>query len=477
MDDCIQTLPQTGKMRTDAHVICDEEHWQNIDDQRTLQQIRNTAALPGIVGSAWAMADWHHGYGFPIGGVVASEDSADGIVSPGGVGFDINCGVRMLATGLDVNDLSGRKKQFADILARTIPAGPSGKGGVSLTPNMLDDVLANGAKAAVEEGWSYDLDLERLEDHGVMEGTGEVSERARERGLRQLGTLGSGNHFLEVQVVDAIHDITAAERYGLHDGQIVVMIHSGSRGLGHQVCTDALADFERAYSKEGDHWRHKTHNLEIQDRQLAAEPVESEEGCDYIAKMRAAANFAFANRSVLSHRLRDALKQIFGKDTEAEVVYDVAHNIVRRENHAVDGEEQACWVHRKGATRARGGNHPTLESFARGVGQPVLVPGDMGNASWVLAGPERGENIAFGSSCHGAGRRLSRTAARAAVDAVELKQRLADKGIIVRARSEAMLSEEAPSAYKDVDDVIELTERAGLARKVARMRPQIVIKG
>ncbi|HJN55043.1 MAG TPA: RtcB family protein [Candidatus Poseidoniales archaeon] len=477
MDDCIQTLPQTGTMRTDARVICDKEHWNNLDDPRTLQQIRNTAALPGIVGSAWAMADWHHGYGFPIGGVVASKDSAEGIVSPGGVGFDINCGVRMLATELDGKELSERKKEFADLLARTIPTGPSGKGGVSLTPSILDEVLAHGAKAVVEEGWSHDGDLERLEDHGTMNGAGDVSDRARQRGLRQLGTLGSGNHFLEVQIVDAVHDDVAAERYGLRHGQVVVMIHSGSRGLGHQVCTDALADFERAYSKEGDHWQHKTHNLVIQDRQLAAEPIESEEGRDYIAKMRAAANFAFANRSVLSHRLRDALESVFGKRTEAEVVYDVAHNIVRKESHVVNGERQACWVHRKGATRARGGDHPTLEAFAQGVGQPVIVPGDMGNASWLLAGPEKGENIAFGSSCHGAGRRLSRAAARAAIDATELKQRLANKGIIVKARSESMLSEEAPSAYKDVDDVIELTERAGLARKVARMRPQIVIKG
>ena len=430
-------ISKHGGMLTDALLIADAEHLAVHTDDRSPEQLCNTAAMPGIVGEAWAMADWHFGYGFPIGGVVATDVEAGelgGAISPGGVGFDINCGVRLCSMDIELKDIDS--KALAGMLSKQIPAGASSKGGVGLNDTKMDSILGSGAAGAIDMGWGESRDLEVIESHGVLESEERrVGERAVKRGMKALGTLGSGNHFLELQVVDRVVDPIAASAYGLREGQITAMIHTGSRGLGHH------------------------------------------EGEAYLDAMRAAGNYAFANRSALTQRLRGVLREHLGPDGDLEVVYDVSHNIAKVEDHVVHGKTCKCCVHRKGATRALGGDHPELASRFSSVGQPVLVPGDMGTASWVLAGPTKGGNDAFASSCHGAGRQLSRTAARKSVDTNELMNRLEQQGVHVRAKTPNVLSEEAPEAYKDVDDVVRLTNRAGLARPVARLRPLAVIKG
>ncbi len=472
-------ISKHGGMLTDALLIADSEHLAVHTDDRSPEQLCNTAGMPGIVGEAWAMADWHFGYGFPIGGVVATDVEAGelgGAISPGGVGFDINCGVRLCSMDIELKDIDS--KALAGMLAKQIPAGASSKGGVGLNDTKMDSILGSGAAGAVEMGWGESRDLQVIESHGTLESEERgVGERAVKRGMKALGTLGSGNHFLELQVVDRVVDPIAASAYGLREGQITAMIHTGSRGLGHQVCSEHVAAIESKYNRSGDDWVASEWGYRLKDRQLAAAPIFSREGEAYLDAMRAAGNYAFANRSALTQRLRGVLREHLGPDGDLEVVYDVSHNIAKVEDHVVHGKTCKCCVHRKGATRALGGDHPELASRFSSVGQPVLVPGDMGTASWVLAGPTKGGNDAFASSCHGAGRQLSRTAARKSVDATELMNRLEQQGVHVRAKTPNVLSEEAPEAYKDVDDVVRLTDRAGLARPVARLRPLAVIKG
>tara|TARA_B100000965_G_scaffold15252_1_gene11475 strand:- start:8683 stop:10083 length:1401 start_codon:yes stop_codon:yes gene_type:complete len=466
-------------MLTDAVLISDENHMKSHSDDRSPEQLCNTAGMPGIVGDAWAMADWHFGYGFPIGGVVATDVNAGelgGAISPGGVGFDINCGVRLCSLDVEISDIE--PKSLVNALASQIPAGATSKGGVQLDETTMASVLSEGAKAAIDIGWGESEDLLSIESNGLLDSSEiNVGERAQKRGMKALGTLGSGNHFLELQIVDRIEDPLAAKAYGLREGQVTAMIHTGSRGLGHQVCSEHVAKIERKYQRDGDHWVAPDWDYRLQDRQLAAAPIFSREGAAYLDAMRAAGNYAFANRSALTQRLRNVLRNKLGVDGELDVVYDVSHNIAKVEDHIVHGKSCKCCVHRKGATRALGGDHPELANRFSSVGQPVLVPGDMGTASWVLAGPKTGSNDAFSSSCHGAGRQLSRTAARKSVDSSALIKRLEESGIHVRAKTPNVLAEEAPEAYKDVDEVIALTEAANLARPVARLRPFAVIKG
>ncbi len=479
--DATHRIRAHGEMLTDAMFVADEQHLSTHGDDRSLGQLVTTASLPGIVGEAWAMADWHYGYGFPIGGVVATDiDWGDngGVISPGGVGFDINCGVRLCATDLDFSDISDFRL-LARKLANDIPAGASSKGGVSLRESDLTTILGGGAQAAADLGLGFHEDLPYIESLGLLGGDElDLSDRARKRGVRALGTLGSGNHFLELQVVDRIEDEVAAEAFGLRAGQVVAMIHTGSRGLGHQVCSEHVEALESKYRHSGGRWHSEEWNISLADRQLAAAPFHSPEGQAYFSDMQAAGNYAFANRSALTQRLRDVLTSHLGSaDAELSVIYDVCHNIAKVEEHVIHGKSCSCCVHRKGATRALAGDHDELAVQFSGIGQPVLIPGDMGTASWVMAGPTSGGNRAFASSCHGAGRRLSRTAARNSIDRDELLSRLAAKGIEVHARTPNILSEEAPEAYKQIDEVISLTERAGLARAVARLTPLAVIKG
>ena len=472
-------ISKHGSMLTDAVLISDENHMKSHSDDRSPEQLCNTAGMPGIVGDAWAMADWHFGYGFPIGGVVATDVNAGelgGAISPGGVGFDINCGVRLCSLNVEISDIE--PKSLVGALASEIPAGATSKGGVQLDETTMASVLSEGAKAAIDIGWGESEDLLAIESNGLLDSSEiNVGERAQKRGMKALGTLGSGNHFLELQVVDRIEDPVAANAYGLREGQVTAMIHTGSRGLGHQVCSEHVATIEGKYQRDGDHWIAPEWDYRLRDRQLAAAPIFSREGESYLDAMRAAGNYAFANRSALTQRLRNVLRNKLGVDGELNVVYDVSHNIAKVEDHMVHGKSCKCCVHRKGATRALGGDHPELANRFSSIGQPVLVPGDMGTASWVLAGPKTGSNDAFSSSCHGAGRQLSRTAARKSVDSSALIKRLEESGIHVRAKTPNVLAEEAPEAYKDVDEVIALTEAANLARPVARLRPFAVIKG
>ena len=472
-------IKKHGRMLTDAFMVADKKHIQEHSDDRSPNQIINTASLFGIVGDAWAMADWHFGYGFPIGGVVATDievGEQGGSISPGGVGFDINCGVRLCSMDIDVREIDVKK--IALELANKIPAGATRKGGVKLSQTQLMSVLSGGAKSAVEYGWGENRDLANIESNGLLDSQeSKLSERAMKRGENALGTLGSGNHFLELQYVDKIVDKEAAKAFGLIEGRITVMIHTGSRGLGHQVCSEHVKTIESKYRKKDDIWHSPKWDIEVKDRQLASAPIHSREGQDYIDSMNAAGNYAFANRSALTQRLRNVLREILGSDSNLDVIYDVSHNIAKIEEHRVHGKNCKCCVHRKGATRALSGDDIELAERFRGIGQPVLVPGDMGTASWVLAGPKNGSNDAFSSSCHGAGRRLSRTAARNSIDSMQLKRELEEKGIYVHAKTTNILSEEAPDAYKNVDEVIELTEKAALARPVARLRPLAVIKG
>jgi len=469
-----------GDMLVDARMVTDAAHMQLHSDDRGPEQLVNTAMLPGVVGEAWAMADWHYGYGFPIGGVVATDVNAGelgGAVSPGGVGFDINCGVRFLALEATIDDVPNIKK-LAGRLAGRIPAGGSGKGGVDITRSNLQEILQGGASAALDLGYGRDDDLNHLESSGMLATEdAHVSQRAMERGLRSLGTLGSGNHFLELQTVGSVVDEETAKAWGLYDGQLVAMIHSGSRGLGHQVCTDHVRSLESRYRSQNGRWVNEEWGFNLPDRQLASAPVHSNEGQAYLDAMNAAANFAFANRAVLAERLRTVLRLELGVDGDARTLYDVAHNIAKIEQHDIHGKSCTCCVHRKGATRAFAGDHQDLSRVFGKTGQPVVVPGDMGNGSWIMAGPHQGMNAAFGSSCHGAGRALSRAQAKKTLDGKALKKDLESRGIRVHASTPNVLSEEAPDAYKNVDDVIRLTHQAGLARPVARMNPVAVIKG
>ena len=471
LDEELWEIPRDARpgMRVPARLFANAELLEAIRGDRSLEQLANVATLPGMVDAALAMPDIHQGYGFPVGGVGATE-APDGVVSPGGVGYDINCGVRLLAVPLDVEELDDRRETLVHEISRRVPVGTGGKGaGGGITGASLDRVLAEGPRALVEDpGVGTEDDLRFTESNGRLDGADPalVSPRARQRGAGQIGTLGSGNHFLELQRLDRIDDAAAARAYGLREGQLTILIHSGSRGLGHQVCTDFVKRMDAARAR---------HGIELPDRQLSCAPMGSDDGQDYLGAMAAAANFAWANRAAIAHRCREAIAQVLGRETAAgaRLVYDVAHNVAKLERH--DGRE-VC-VHRKGATRAYPPGHPEIPEEYRSAGQPVFIPGSMGTASFVLAGRPGSMERSFGTTCHGAGRRLSRSAVRRQVQGPALRRQLEERGITVRAPSSRGLAEEAPEAYKDVERVVEVVERAGLAARVARLRPIGVVKG
>jgi tRNA-splicing ligase RtcB (3'-phosphate/5'-hydroxy nucleic acid ligase) len=461
-------IPRTGAMRVPGIVFTSPRLLPAHEQDAALRQVADVATLPGIVEASYAMPDVHLGYGFPIGGVAATDVTEGGVISPGGVGFDISCGVRLLAAPIDRDELGPHLDVLLDTLAATIPCG-SGPGGVWEPDDEqdLERLLVGGVPEVVRRGWGEAEDLARCEDGGVLPGAdlGEVSGRARKRGRRQVGSLGSGNHFLEVQVVETVHDPEVAAVFGLTAGGVCVMIHCGSRGLGHQVCSDHVERMQTAMAR---------HGIAVPDPQLACVPVRSAEGQAYLGAMVAAANFGRVNRQLLSEAVRDAFGKVVG-DRDLRLVYDVSHNLAKLEDHEVDGRRRQLCVHRKGATRALPPGHPDLPDDLRAVGQPVLVPGSMGTASYVLVGTRRGG--AFHSTAHGAGRAMSRHAARRRWRLAELDHELAGRGVRVRARSRRELPEEAPGAYKDIDEVIAVSEAAGLARPVARLRPLGVVKG
>jgi tRNA-splicing ligase RtcB (3'-phosphate/5'-hydroxy nucleic acid ligase) len=456
-------------MLTDALIYADETLLDQILGDLSIEQAINVAQLPGIVGRSLAMPDIHQGYGFPIGGVAATR-LRDGVISPGGVGFDINCGVRLLASNLEREAIISKLRDLVNQLFRDVPSGTGSEGPLPLSQKEMNDVLARGAACLVERSYGESPDLEYCEESGAMRGadTGQVSERAKQRGRTQLGTLGSGNHFLEVQYVEKVFEPDTAQVFGLHENQIVVLIHCGSRGLGHQVCTDFLKLMNDAMRKYG---------ITLPDRQLACVPSQSPEGQNYLAAMAASANFAWANRQLISHCARQSFRRIFGANTTLRLVYDVAHNIAKSERHRVGQTEENVLVHRKGATRSFPAGSEFIPSKYLPVGQPVLIPGSMGTASYILVGTERAMEETFGTVCHGAGRALSRTAAKRGRDARVETKKLEDKGIILRSETRDGILEEIPEAYKDIDRVVDVVHRAGLARRVARLRPMGVIKG
>jgi tRNA-splicing ligase RtcB len=463
-------IPRSYKpgMRIEGMVFADEELVHQIEADQTVDQVANVATLPGLVGRSLAMPDAHQGYGFCIGGVAAA-DPDDGIVSAGGVGFDINCGVRLLASPVGIEDLRPKIEPLLNQLFRDIPCGTGRKGLVDVSRVELDNVLRDGASWAVDHGYGHEGDLARIEEYGRIRTADPslVSQRAKERGHHQLGTLGSGNHFLEVEVVTEVYDEEIARRFGVYKDQVVILIHSGSRGLGHQVCTDYLEIMHDGMKKYG---------LSVVDRQLACVPITSREGDRYLKAMAAAANFAFANRQMMTHWVREAFQRVIGSG-EVNIVYDVCHNIAKFEEHAVDGSKKVVLVHRKGATRAFPRNHPELPEELRPAGQPVLIPGSMGTASYILVGTDLAMSETFGSSCHGAGRAMSRTQAKRETSVDDLLRQMKGKGILVRGQSKAGLAEEKPDAYKDVRRVVDVVHGAGIARKVAKLVPVGVMKG
>jgi tRNA-splicing ligase RtcB len=457
-------------MRTDALIYADEKLLEAILGDLSIEQAMNVACLPGIVGKSLAMPDIHQGYGFPIGGVAATS-TRDGVISPGGVGFDINCGVRLLASTLDRDAVRAKLRELVNQLFRDVPSGAGSEGPIPLSYDDLNRVLETGSTWMVEHGYGEAADIEFCEESGQMDGAdaSKISDRAKQRGRSQLGTLGSGNHFLEVQYVERIFDADAAHAFGLVENEVVVLIHCGSRGLGHQVCTDYLKTMNEAMRRYG---------ITLPDRQLACVPARSKEGQDYLAAMAAAANFAWANRQGITHAARGSFAKVFGPDAKLRVVYDVAHNIAKRERHRVNGgAEEEVLVHRKGATRSFPAHSPYIPDAYREAGQPVLIPGSMGTTSYVLVGTERAMEETFGTVCHGAGRALSRTAAKRGRDVRVETQKLEDQGIILRSETRDGILEEIPEAYKDIDAVVDVVHNAGLARKAARLKPMGVIKG
>ena len=471
LDDYRWLVPRSAKpgMQTDALIYADERLLEQIVKDLSIEQAMNVACLPGIVGRSLAMPDIHQGYGFPIGGVAATN-LHKGVVSPGGVGFDINCGVRLLASTLRRDEVTPKLRELVNQLFRDVPSGTGSEGFVECGWRDLDEVLERGAAWVVEHGYGEAADVEFCEESGCMDGAdpAKVSDRAKQRGRTQIGTLGSGNHFLEVQYVQKIFEEEIAKRFGLAEDQVVVLIHCGSRGLGHQVCTDFLKVMNEAMRRYG---------ITLPDRQLACVPSQSPEGKNYLAAMAAAANFAWANRQAITHFTRRSFAKVFGEAARLSVVYDVAHNIAKRERHRVGAGEEEVLVHRKGATRSFPAGSPFIPEAYQDAGQPVLIPGSMGTASYVLVGTERAMEETFGTVCHGAGRAMSRTAAKKGRDARVETQKLESQGIILRAETRDGILEEVPEAYKDIDAVVDVVHNAGLARKVARLRPMGVIKG
>jgi len=466
-------IPRQGKMRVDGIVYASRRMLDAIREDESIKQVMNVATLPGIVGASLAMPDIHSGYGFPIGGV-AAFDAEEGIISPGGVGYDINCGVRLLRSELEAKDFTDSTRALVSRLFQDIPSGVgSRRGDTRFGRDDLRRILKDGARWALSRGFGDADDLLHTETGGCIAGADPeaISDRAMERGAGQAGTLGSGNHFVEIQAVDEIYDEVAANAMGLFQGQMVFSIHTGSRGLGHQVCEDSIEAMISASRK---------YRIEIPDKQLCCAPVSSPEGRRYFAAMAAAANFAFANRQTIAHQVRLAVEEALcmaPREHGISTVYDVAHNIAKFEEHMVGGVSRRLCVHRKGATRAFPAFHPEVPAVYREIGQPVLIPGDMGRYSFVLVGTKRAMDETFGSTCHGAGRLMSRHAAKKACRGRDIQAELAEKGIVVRGASRGTIAEEAPLAYKDVADVVEAVEMAGISRKVARLRPMGVVKG
>jgi tRNA-splicing ligase RtcB len=473
LDEYRWELPQEGKMRTRGVVYSSAEMIPELRQDQSLQQVANVAMLPGIVGASLAMPDIHWGYGFPIGGV-AAFDLAEGVVSPGGVGYDINCGVRLLRTNLSRPDLAGRIQELVDVLFGHIPSGVgSRRQDLKLKTATLQEVLRHGAAWAVKNGFGDANDLFHIEAAGQIPGAKPevVSDHALDRGRDQLGTLGSGNHFTEIGYVEEIYDESVARALGIFQDQVTVIVHTGSRGLGHQVCDDHIRKLLRATSKYG---------FDLPDRQLCCAPVQSPEGQEYLGAMAAAANFAFANRQIITHWVRETLQEVLRlgpKDLGLELVYDVAHNIAKIETHLVSGKKQKLCVHRKGATRAFPPHHPEVPAAYQQTGQPVLIPGDMGRYSYLLVGTQKALEETFGSTCHGAGRILSRHQALKVAKGRSIEKELAARGIVVRGAGRGTVAEEIPEAYKDVEQVVQVVHGAGISRKVAKLHPLGVIKG
>jgi tRNA-splicing ligase RtcB len=475
IDDFRYKIPRSYKtgMRTDGIIYASQDMIEQIKHDEAADQVANVAFLPGIVGFSMAMPDIHWGYGFPIGGV-AAFDVKTGVISPGGVGYDINCGVRLLRTNLRSDDIKGRIKDLVRSLFTNVPSGVGSTGKIRIDDREVKEVLVQGSGWAVRKGFGWPEDISRIEEGGALKGANpdRLSRRALERGRPQLGTLGAGNHFLEIQVVDEIYLPDAARVMGITDpGQVTVMIHTGSRGLGYQVCDDNVKTLGRAVEKYG---------IAVPDRQLACAPIESAEGKAYFEQMACAANYAWANRQCIMHWVRESFEKVLGRKAEdlgMSLIYDVCHNIAKFEEHAVDGSKKKLCVHRKGATRAFPAGHPDVPEIYRNIGQPVLIPGDMGTHSYLLLGTERALTETFGSTCHGAGRTMSRTKALDITRQRHIDQELADIGITVMAASSEVLREEVPEAYKDINTVVNAVQGAGISVKVCRMRPVGVVKG
>ncbi len=474
IDDYRWKIPKSYKsgMRTDAIIFASEKMVPSLREDNAPEQAANVAFLPGIVGNSLAMPDIHWGYGFPIGGV-AAMDAEEGVISPGGIGFDINCGVRLVRTNLEEKDVRPGIKDLIGTLFKNVPAGVGSEGVVDVAAAQIDEILAHGAEWAVEKGYGWKEDLLATEEGGRMQNADPrtVSSKAKQRGIPQVGSLGSGNHFLEVDVVDRVYDQTAADAFGLREGQITVTVHCGSRGCGHQIATDYLQVMERSIRQSG---------IVLPDRQLACAPVHSKEGEDYFRAMACGANYAWANRQMILHWIRQSFEEHFKREAESMgmyQVYDVAHNIAKVEEHQVDGRKRKVFVHRKGATRAFPRDMSEVPSQYRSIGQPVLIPGDMGHGSYVLVGTEKVMQEAFGSTCHGAGRVMSRNEALRKFTVQGIRDDLAGKGIFLKSATKDGILEEAPEAYKDIESVVDIVVGAGLSRKVAHLTPIGVMKG
>jgi len=457
-----------GAMRVPAVIYATEELIRAMDD-KVYEQVTNVATLPGIVNASYAMPDAHWGYGFPIGGVAAFDPDHGGVVSAGGVGFDVSCGVRTLHTHLNVDDVMAVQKQLADMLYYKVPAGLGSTGAIRLSHTEMDAMLAGGARWAIEQGYGSEADLDRIEEYGQMKGAkpGNVSDHAKKRQRDEMGTLGSGNHYLEVQRVATLYDPEIAAAFNLRENDVVVTIHCGSRGLGHQIGTEFLKRMAIAAGQ---------HGITLPDRELACAPIRSDVGEEYLGAMRAAINCALANRQIITHLVRQAFAEVLPK-ARLPLLYDVSHNTCKVEEHEVDGVRRPLYVHRKGATRAFGPGHPDIPGVLRPVGQPVLIGGSMGTASYILCGTKEGEAKSFSSACHGAGRAMSRHAAYRQWKGRQVIDELAARGILIRSPSSRGVAEEAPGAYKDVSEVVDAAHAAGLARKVARVEPLVCIKG
>lgn len=473
IDDHRWEIPKSGGMRVPGRLYASEKMLKGIKKDNTSVQVKNVAHLPGIIKYSLAMPDMHWGYGFPIGGVAAIDPEEEGVISPGGIGYDINCGVRLIRTNLEQKDIKPKLRQLLSSLFNNIPCGVGSTSKLKLSTSELKKVVKEGARWVVARGYGEEEDLERCEDYGSMQGADpeKVSMQAYKRGNNQLGTLGSGNHFLEIDLVEETFDSSVANAFGLFKGQIVVVIHSGSRGFGYQICDDYLATMRQAVNK---------YQISLPDRQLSCAPLASPEGKAYFAAMAGAANYAWANRQVMMHWAKEAFQKTLNlapKRLGMRLVYDVCHNIGKFEKHRLNKREKNIFIHRKGATRAFPANHPQLPQIYREVGQPVLIPGDMGTTSYVLVGVKQAMQESWGSTCHGAGRVLSRSAAKRAARGRSIEKEMEKKGILLMAKGKRTVAEEMSSAYKDVNTVVDIVEKAGLSKKVVKMTPLGVIKG